>query len=58
MFERNPSLTFKDIISIFKTSASKDHIPQGLTFPNAVWGYGKLDASAALAMVPIIGGGP
>jgi subtilisin family serine protease len=58
MFERNPTLTYKDVIAIFKTTASKAQIPIGLTFPNAIWGYGKLDASAVLAAVPAPGGGP
>jgi subtilisin family serine protease len=57
MFQRNPKLTHDDIIQVFKASASKAQIPSGLTFPNAIWGYGKLDAQAALAAVPAPGGG-
>jgi len=54
MFERNPNLTYKDIIKIFKTTSNRANIPPAFsTFPNRAWGYGKLDASAALAAVPL-----
>ncbi len=52
MFERNPNLTWQQIRAILTSTARKDQIPD-LVLPNRHWGFGKLDASAALAAVPL-----
>jgi subtilisin family serine protease len=52
MFQRNPNLTAKEILDILKATTSTNKIPS-LVFPNRTWGYGKLDASAAVAQVPL-----
>lgn len=57
MFQRNPTLTYRDVRRILMDTARRDQIPAGLVLPNAVWGAGKVDAEAALAATPP-GGGP
>ncbi len=51
MFQKNPNLTSTQIREILTATATKNQIPI-LGFPNRVWGYGKLDANAAVAAVP------
>jgi subtilisin family serine protease len=51
MFQKNPNLTAAQIRSILTATATRNQIPI-LGFPNRVWGYGKLDANAAVAAVP------
>lgn len=51
MFQKNPTLTAPQIRSILTKTANQSQIPiRG--FPNRHWGYGKIDAAAALAAVP------
>lgn len=51
MFKKNPNLTAQEIRTILTSTADRSQIPiRG--FPNRVWGYGKLDAKAALAAMP------
>ncbi|TYB44011.1 S8 family serine peptidase [Actinomadura chibensis] len=52
MFQKNPTLTYRDVQRILAATTKKDHIPPELVLPNAVWGAGKLDAAAALAATP------
>lgn len=52
MFQKNPTLTYRDVQRILAATTKKDQIPAGLVLPNAVWGAGKLDAAAALAATP------
>jgi subtilisin family serine protease len=51
MFEKNPRLTWVELKAILARSADK---PQAAlwSFPNGVWGYGKLNAAQAIAAVP------
>ncbi|TDB80202.1 hypothetical protein E1264_34410 [Actinomadura sp. KC216] len=54
MFQKNPTLTYRDVQRILAATTKKDQIPPGLELPNAVWGAGKLDAAAALAATPAV----
>lgn len=53
MFQKNPTLTYRQVREILAATARRDQIPAGLVLPNAVWGAGKLDVAAALAATPI-----
>ncbi|MBC6458269.1 S8 family serine peptidase [Actinomadura sp. HBU206391] len=53
MFQKNPTLTYRDVRQILAATTKKDQIPPELVLPNAVWGAGKLDAAAALAATPV-----
>lgn len=53
MFQKNPTLTYRDVRRILAATTKKDQIPPELVLPNAVWGAGKLDAAAALAATPV-----
>jgi subtilisin family serine protease len=53
MFEKNPNQTAAEIMERLKKGVRK---PDGQTLPNAVFGSGLLDVSAALAFVPDPGG--
>ncbi|WP_394842885.1 S8 family serine peptidase [Pendulispora brunnea] len=46
MLQRNPQLTVEDVRGILSRTAVK---PDGATVPSATWGYGKLDALAAMS---------
>ena len=46
MLQRNPQLTVDDVRAILGRTAVK---PDGATVPSTTWGYGKLDALAALS---------
>ena len=50
MFQKNPKLTSPEILKILTATADRRQINIGL--PNRDWGYGRLDARAALAAVP------
>lgn len=52
MFQKNPTLTYADVRQILTGTARRDQIPAGTVFPSAIWGYGKLDAAAALGITP------
>jgi subtilisin family serine protease len=52
MFQKNKNLNHVQIREILKATASKDSIPGSYRFPNSLYGFGKLDAAAALAAVP------
>lgn len=52
MFQRNPTLTYRQVRDILAATATRGQIPAGETLPNLSWGYGKLDAAAALAATP------
>jgi subtilisin family serine protease len=49
MFQKNPTLTYRQVRDILAATARKDQIPPEFVLPNAVWGAGKLDVAAALA---------
>jgi hypothetical protein len=55
MLERNPSLDAAVVKSILQTTAKRDAFtgPE----PSSTWGYGKVDALAALDMVAVMGSG-
>jgi subtilisin family serine protease len=52
MFQKKPTLTYRDVQRILAATTKKDQIPPGTVLPNAIWGAGKLDAAAALAAIP------
>jgi subtilisin family serine protease len=52
MFQKNPTLTYRQVRDILTATARKDQIPPGFVLPNAIWGAGKLDVAAALAATP------
>ena len=52
MLERNPRLDAVSVKSILQSTARQDSFTGGL--PNPKWGYGKIDALAALNAVPPI----
>ncbi len=56
MFQKNPTLTHVDVRQILTGSVRRDLIPAGTVFPSATWGFGILDAAAALGITPA--GGP
>ncbi len=51
LLESNPKLTGAQIKSYLTETAYKDEFTGDLTAPNSSWGYGKLDASAAIQKV-------
>jgi subtilisin family serine protease len=53
MFQKNSQLTAAEIRAILTKTANRANIPIPV-FPNRDWGYGRIDADAALAAVPIV----
>ncbi|MDE1192099.1 MAG: S8 family peptidase [Arachidicoccus sp.] len=51
LFQANPAASATDIKSLLTSNVNKDYTPASLSFPNNIWGYGKLDVYKAAAAI-------